>query len=295
MENKQHSPFYKVLSGLFLLWALIATGYILLPQLVTTGNPFAISPNASAKKVAIDQGFIFLKDFLKDYYTLNSMQEKNQILEKFKSYFHPQLQDQIIPEYKDALKHFTSNGGSQSVQFVKVMWTSTDQSYIFFLKVKQKIQGSKSHQYWIKLRVVLLAKKNLWTISSWQERVLPTRPQTMTDKNINLNLRSPSLIHFPCKIKEISTEKTQTPLEIKKSAHSRELSILIKKGNFVRDSLKVSCEKMNFHLVLNSRKDVMTLYQDFGLKDGTLKKMKLSPEQKLKKDIEEQLGITIIN
>ncbi len=304
---------YRGLSLFLFTWAVIATYFSFFP--------FPDSNKTQeVKKTHTERGGVFLRGFLRHYYTIGltktgltetDLRETDLTatgrlsdapgIEKkltfISSHFSPHLEKKVLSEYRHTLDYFSDNMGWQKVSIKKILRNKKTNTYIAFFYITQKLNAQNiakpTTSYLIKLKIRLSIQKVAFKISAWDEKILKLKPSALNNKGIYTDREVTTHISIPCKITSLATIVNDNNIEMKLSSNSQGIKFHSNKPSSKIAKFKANCRSTSFFLSLTNDEYLETLYQAFDLSQGVSRAKTLSPDEKLKKDIEEQLGITV--
>ena len=285
--------FYKLLFIIIFLWAVLATYSSMNDLHLLTWMPSTLQGQAPYPTPNKKEKSQFLHSFLGEYYKIDKNVSKKERLHTLQDMISPPMRENILDEYSNTLEYFSSRKAHQKFSVKKITWHQKQNLYNCYLVIHQKFE--KEERFFIKVQLEILEDhKNNYLISDWNEQIVRKPSKNFTDKVILMGPQGVSHLRLPCSITSVAPVSGTTDVEMRLESDSQNIKLYSSSNFSTPASFKVKCGQRTFPISLVYSPHLFTLYQLFHLSDGKQPKRKLSPLEKLKKDVETQLGIKIV-
>ena len=289
-----------ILISFLLVWAAIMTYFSI--RNINVADILRERFAQPSNLVDLERDYVFIKEFIETYYKIdgrNPMQRHN--LDYIREHLSDEIEDKILYEYKQIIDYFLSAKAVQTFHIQKIVRNNKTGIYTSYIHLNLMSDSTKSLvQLDTKLSysTVGTSGKKKIEIDFLEDRALSVPPLNLLDKTIYVGQMS--LIKMPCLVDSLSSLSSKEKAidvqisstnsrQIKLSSKGKKTSSLSGESNFI-----VICKKQRFKIPLsnNNKNDLSTVYHHVKPSDAQ-KKRKLSAREKLKRDIEKQLGIVV--
>lgn len=290
IRNKVKKYFY----GFLLTWLIVAT-YLAWENPKIQYIYSFVKPNKNDTKLKnhdIELERSVVDQFINTYYPFTPESNPNEIIKTLKPLVSENKHTDILTSYKENLAFLKSKAATRNIEVLKVLFLKESSAYLAYIDIKQKLEGSKTFPYTLKLKLSVKPSdqnKSKYEISDIEESILTEPKNIFQDQSLYIEPNVFTKVNLPCASNAISTDSKEE-VEYKVSPNGKRVSF-IPSSEVKKEVIYIAdCGRRSFKLKLNSAKDVATLYQKLGLKDGVYRPRKLTEDEQTVKDLEEQFG-----
>jgi hypothetical protein len=237
----------------------------------------------------------YVSYFLKEYYNINRNDISNQY-SKIEELVESKAFYDISERYLSSLESYKKNRATQKIEIERIEKVGSIYKCLVILDQKFK---DKNQRLFVLVNISLsnnlLDEKKSFKIKKFQEKIMMPSKVNLSNSQMKISKDSFVSVSLPCSINGVVSSDKNKDIDFNFKSSKRKIIFKSNSKFSETASFGLNCKNTKFNILLIPESGVVTLFENLRFQDGKRLKRKLTPRERLKKDLEEQFNVQIIS